>query len=93
MITVISNLPRGCGYLPAAPLVGERLRNELEMYYYSQPNPPTGMHNDFPSDPDLFLLKLPGKYHGYVVQWSDLTHEAQKALYKAGLVIRGGKIK
>lgn len=39
---------------------------EMIGFIHSHPDPSTGYHNDFPSDPDLFLLNLPGISEVYV---------------------------
>ena len=38
-------------------------------FIHTHPAPKPGMHNDFPSNADLFLLKLPGIDEVYVVPW------------------------
>lgn len=35
----------------------------------------------------------PGVYHGYVVQWDDLTNQMKSILYQHGVVGKNGKIK
>lgn len=40
----------------------------------------------------VFPQHLPGKYHGYVVPWRDLTNKMQAGLRKAGMADKKGRV-
>ena len=58
-------------------------KKEMIGFIHSHPKPKKGKHNDFPSDADLFLLKLPGISEVYIVPYSNCSHKGIPDIIKA----------